>query len=103
MRQTAKSSVSNWRILRPFSGMVHDLKLRAPWYIGDWVGKEDIYRDPETAYRLVSGYEFPSLYHIILTCLGQYVSSSLIFYLHWLMLLTCTIALRTSGEQMKSF
>lgn len=36
--------------------MFHDLRLRAPWYAGDWIGKEDIYRDPETVYRLVSGY-----------------------------------------------
>ncbi|CCG80994.1 HCO3-transporter family protein [Taphrina deformans PYCC 5710] len=47
--------IRNWRVLRPFSGMIHDLQLRAPWYGSDWVGKEDIWRDSETLYKILSG------------------------------------------------
>ncbi|BFZ58260.1 hypothetical protein PYCC9005_005322 [Savitreella phatthalungensis] len=48
-------TIRSWRIARPFSGMVNDLRLRAPWYIGDWVGKEDVYKDFATVYRILSG------------------------------------------------
>ncbi|ORY73385.1 HCO3 transporter family protein [Protomyces lactucae-debilis] len=47
--------VRQWRLLRPFSGMRNDLLLRRPWYISDWVGKEDVYKDAATIYKVLSG------------------------------------------------
>lgn len=35
--------------------MMHDLRLRRPWYVSDWTSKEDVWQDPETIYKLVSG------------------------------------------------
>ena len=44
-----------WRVTRPFSGIINDLKLRKQWYWSDWFGREDVYQDAETIYKLVSG------------------------------------------------
>lgn len=35
--------------------MRNDLRLRRPWYISDWFGKEDCYKDAATVYKILSG------------------------------------------------
>lgn len=47
--------IREWRACRPFAGMINDIRLRAPWYASDWVGREDVWGDFPTIYRVLTG------------------------------------------------